>query len=91
VKATEAGRDRLVPLTSAALQIAQQWALNKRPRRALLIGRDGGPLGPSYFRDQVHWIYTVPAGFRIVNVPMPAQPRCGSTPTSPAPSTSAPR
>ena len=65
LKATKSGRDRLVPLTSAALQIAQQWAHGKDSDELLLTGRDGGPLGPSYFRDQVHWTDTVPPGFRI--------------------------
>ena len=65
VKATKTNRDRLVPLASVALQIADQWADGKDRDALLVTGRDGGPLGPSYFRSQVHWTHTVPTGFRI--------------------------
>ena len=65
VKATKANRDRLVPLSRVALQIADQWADGTHREDLLVTGRDGEPLGPSYFRRQVHWTQTVPAGLRI--------------------------
>ncbi|MDO8308969.1 MAG: tyrosine-type recombinase/integrase [Actinomycetota bacterium] len=65
VKATKANCDRLVPLSRVALQIADQWADGTDREDLLVTGSDGGPLKPSYFRGQVHWTQTVPAGLRI--------------------------
>ena len=40
----QTNRDRLVPLASVALQIADQWARGKDRDALLVTGRDGGPL-----------------------------------------------
>jgi integrase len=65
VKSTKSGADRLVPLTRLAADIAQTWANGKDRQMLLVAGPDGRPLRPSTFRRQVHWVQSVPAGFRI--------------------------
>lgn len=65
VKSTKTGAHRLVPLTCRAADIAHAWANGKDSGALLVPGPDGGPLRPSTFRRQVHWVQTVPSGFRI--------------------------
>lgn len=65
IKSTKSNRDRLVPLTNAALAVARHWSEGQSVDQLLVPGKDGDPLRPSTFRRAVHWTETVPPDLRI--------------------------